>query len=228
MLEQWNASVDGRTMIASAATRPNTWPNVKRTVDIVGALILLTLVLPLLALAVAAVAADSRGPVLFRQTRHGLDGRTFTMLKFRTMVRDASSQVHRDFIAHLVSGDGSHPAGTLKKLTADARVTRVGRVLRATSIDELPQLVNVLRGEMSLVGPRPALSYELEHYRPEHFERFWVRPGLTGLWQVSGRSELGFVEMLTLDTEYARHHGPRLDFAILARTPIAMSRKRAA
>jgi lipopolysaccharide/colanic/teichoic acid biosynthesis glycosyltransferase len=228
VLKQRKALVDGMTVIASAATRPDFWPAVKRTVDIVGALVLLILVLPLLALVVATVVVDSRGPVLFRQVRHGLDGRTFTMLKFRTMVRDASTQAHRDFIAHLVSGDDPQAAGTLKKLTADARVTRVGRVLRATSIDEVPQLVNVLRGEMSLVGPRPALSYELEHYRPEHFERFQVRPGLTGLWQVSGRSELGFVEMLTLDTEYARNHGPRLDFAILARTPIAMAFKRTA
>ncbi len=228
MLKQRSVAVDLRSMTAVTVIRPVSWPTVKRTIDIVGAVVLLILVLPLLALVVAAIVADSRGPVLFRQVRHGLGGQTFTVLKFRTMYPGVSTQAHRDFIAQLASGDDSQPAGTLKKLTADPRVTPVGRVLRATSIDELPQLVNVVRGEMSLVGPRPALPYELEYYRPEHFERFWVRPGLTGLWQVSGRSELGFVEMLTLDTEYARHHGPRLDALILARTPIALVPRRAA
>lgn len=204
-----------------------TWPAVKRGLDVFLAVVLLLLLIPLLAFLALLVALDSPGPVLFRQTRQGLGRRPFTVFKFRTMSDGCTADLHRSYIAQLAH-ESAAPSGHLNKLTADPRVTRSGRVLRATSLDELPQLINVVRGEMSLVGPRPALDYELEHYRPEHFERFEVRPGITGLWQVSGRNALGFNEMLALDTEYARRQGPLVDAAILARTPIALVRGRAA
>lgn len=203
------------------------WAVAKRGIDLLAAVLLLLLLMPLLALLALLVALDSPGPVLFRQTRQGLRRRPFTVLKFRTMSDGAPADLHRQYISQL-AGEGAAPAGALNKLTADPRVTRAGRVLRASSLDELPQLINVVRGEMSLVGPRPALDYELEHYRPEHFERFDVRPGITGLWQVSGRNALGFHEMLELDSKYVRRQGPLLDAAILARTPVALVRGRAA
>jgi exopolysaccharide production protein ExoY len=136
-----------------------------------------------------------------------------------------SPDLHRHFIARLAETGGD--CG-LKKLVEDPRVTRVGRFLRRTSVDELPQLLNVVAGHMSLVGPRPAIAYELEHYYPAHFDRFAVRPGLTGLWQVSGRNALGFSEMLDLDSEYTRSVGPVADLRILARTPAALLSRRAA
>ena len=223
--------MDSRSQIISALIAVpdlSPWAVAKRGIDLVVAALLLLLLVPLLAFLALVVALDSRGPVLFRQTRQGLGRRPFTVFKFRTMTHGAAADLHRSYIAQVARGGDTAPAGELKKLTADPRVTRAGRVLRATSLDELPQLINVVRGEMSLVGPRPALDYELEHYRPEHFERFEVRPGITGLWQVSGRSALGFHEMLDLDSEYARRQGPLVDAAILARTPVALVRGRAA
>jgi lipopolysaccharide/colanic/teichoic acid biosynthesis glycosyltransferase len=142
------------------------------------------------------------------------------MLKFRSMGAGAQQDLHRRYIGELahapVNGSGLH------KLTRDPRVTRVGAILRKTSIDELPQLLNVLVGQMSLVGPRPAVAYELRHYRPEHHERFAVRPGLTGLWQVSGRARLGLYAMLDLDVEYVRRRSVWLDLRVLLRTPRAV------
>jgi len=222
--------MDSRSPRAALVAAPDVsaWAVVKRGVDLVVAVVLLVLLVPLLVLVALVVRLDSPGPVLFRQTRQGLWRRPFTVFKFRTMDHGASAELHRRYIAQLAEGQVTAPAADLKKLTADPRVTRVGGVLRKTSLDELPQLINVVRGEMSLVGPRPALDYELEHYRAEHFERFEVRPGITGLWQVSGRNRLGFHEMLDLDCEYARRHGPVLDAAILARTPLAVVRHRAA
>jgi lipopolysaccharide/colanic/teichoic acid biosynthesis glycosyltransferase len=225
------------TMVVSAATgrrpaesdrrtaRPGAWSVAKRVLDVLLASILLLASLPLLLAVALAVRVDSPGPILFRQKRCGRHRRPFVVLKFRTMADGASSAVHRRYIAELAHGGGDSSA--LKKLTDDARVTRVGSFLRRSSLDELPQLLNVLRGDMSLVGPRPAIDYELEHYEPEHYERFEVRPGLTGLWQVSGRSRLGFTEMLELDAEYARTTSPLLDARILARTPLEILRGRA-
>jgi lipopolysaccharide/colanic/teichoic acid biosynthesis glycosyltransferase len=141
------------------------------------------------------------------------------------MRAEASPELHRLFVAELCRDEGQLlDDDSVKKLTHAPRVTRVGRVLRALSIDELPQLFNVLLGEMSLVGPRPALEYELEHYQQDHFARFNVRPGLTGLWQVSGRNLLGFTEMLELDAEYANEASLSTDLKILARTPLAAFR----
>ncbi len=202
------------------------WVTAKRIGEPVVALFLLVALLPLLLLVALAIKLDSRGPVLFRQRRHGLGMREFGVLKFRTMVPDASPELHRQYIADLVAADDDDDG--LKKLTDDPRVTRLGAILRKTSIDELPQLLNVIAGQMSLVGPRPALAYELDHYDAVHFDRFRVRPGLTGLWQVSGRNELGFREMLELDARYAREGGPLLDLQILARTPITLVRRHAA
>jgi lipopolysaccharide/colanic/teichoic acid biosynthesis glycosyltransferase len=200
--------------------RRGAWPAAKRAIDVVAAATLLVLLSPLLALVAIAVRLDSRGPALFRQERVGLEGRTFRVAKFRSMHVDASDEMHRRYIEQLAAGEATEDG--LKKLTADPRVTRVGRFLRSTSLDELPQLLNVVAGEMSLIGPRPALAYELEHYRPEHFERFAVRPGMTGLWQVSGRARLGFVEMLELDASYARSAGPLTDLRIAVLTPRAL------
>lgn len=190
------------------------------------AAVLLIVLAPILVLIALVLKLDSPGPVIFRQERCGRDGRRFKVLKFRTMHTNASAEPHRRYIAALAAGEVSEDG--LKKLTADPRVTRAGGFLRRTSLDELPQLVNVARGQMSIVGPRPALDYELDFYEARHFERFSVRPGLTGLWQVKGRSELGFREMLDLDVEYARATGPRLDAEILLRTPGTLVRGRAA
>lgn len=175
---------------------------------------LLVLLSPLLALIALAVKIDSRGPVLYRQRRVGLGLQPFTVNKFRTMHHGVSHEKHRDFVLALIAGE-EHD---MYKLTGDERVTRVGGPLRRSSLDELPQLWNVLRGEMALVGPRPPISYEVEHYPRHWFERFAVKPGLTGLWQVSGRSQLTLEQMVVLDVEYVRRRSPLLDLSILART----------
>jgi lipopolysaccharide/colanic/teichoic acid biosynthesis glycosyltransferase len=194
----------------------------KRALDLVGASVLIVAFSPLLAVVAFAVRLDSRGPAVFRQRRVGFRGREFSMLKFRSMTVDASPDLHREYIAKLAKEHADHTDGTLLKLTEDPRLTRVGTVLRRTSIDELPQLFNVVAGQMSLVGPRPAVAYELQHYRPHHYERFAVRPGLTGLWQVSGRANLGLQEMLDLDVEYVRRRSFLLDLSLLIRTPKAV------
>lgn len=205
------------------------WPIVKRTLDVVLASLMLVALVPVLLLIALAIKLDSKGPVLFKQRRYGRELKDFPVLKFRTMSHGASDAIHRAYIAELMSENGgTDEDGGLKKLTADPRVTRVGAFLRKTSLDELPQLFNVVAGQMSLVGPRPALDYELEHYEPSHYARFAVRPGLTGLWQVSGRSSLGFREMLDLDARYAAESGPATDLQILAKTPITLVRRTAA
>lgn len=178
-----------------------------------GALILLT---PVIAATAIAVRLTSPGPVLFRQVRVGHGGREFQMLKFRTMVCDAEDQLEQ------LETLNRHEGGTLFKLEADPRLTRVGRILRKYSLDELPQLVNVLRGEMSLVGPRPPLPREVANYPIDANRRFCLRPGLTGLWQVSGRSDLDPEESMRLDILYVERWSPGLDARILARTPRAV------
>lgn len=168
---------------------------------------------PVLVVIGASVKLTSRGPILFRQVRVGRSGSQFQMLKFRTMYQDAEARR-----AELVALN-EHEGGTLFKIRNDPRVTTVGRVLRKYSLDELPQLINVVRGEMSLVGPRPPLPDEVRHYAPDSHRRFRVRPGLTGLWQVSGRSDLDPVESARLDTHYVEHWSIGMDLTILARTP---------
>jgi lipopolysaccharide/colanic/teichoic acid biosynthesis glycosyltransferase len=193
----------------------------KRVLDfIAAALLLIILSLPLV-LCALLVMIDSRGPVLFRQERVGKRGKRFKMLKFRTMQANVDGSAHRDYAAAFISGIAMKrpvEGRALYKLTNDPRITRVGRWLRRTSADELPQLWNVLRGDMSLVGPRPPLVYETEHYQPNHLVRLSVKPGITGLWQVSGRSATTFEEMVDLDTRYIRHQSLALDLRILAKT----------
>ena len=183
----------------------------KRLFDLVLIVLALPVVLPVLALLALAVKLGSRGPVFFVQTRVGRDGRTFRMVKFRTMFPDAEARR-----AALVAQ--SERAGLCFKQRNDPRVTRVGRFLRRSSLDELPQLWNVLKGEMSLVGPRPALPEEVAQYSPHALKRLKGLPGLTGLWQVSGRADLGFDEMVALDIRYLRHAGLVTDLALLWRT----------
>ena len=184
-----------------------------------GAAALLVVLAPALLLIAALVRLTSRGPALFRQERVGYRGRPFTMLKFRSMRVDCPDAVHRDFVGRMLTGHDPRGTGDgLFKLANDQRVTPLGDVLRRTSLDELPQLVNVLRGDMSLVGPRPALRWEVELYQHHHHERFLVRPGITGLWQVSGRSRLTMTQALDLDVEYARRRSVLFDLWILIRT----------
>ena len=192
---------------------------VKRGIDVVGALVCLVVFSPLILVLAVAIVVDTGRPVMFRQVRLGRGMREFRVLKFRTMDFGSTPDMHMEYIAKLATGQVDEEG--LKKITSDPRVTRVGRLLRRFSLDELPQLVNVLRGNMSLVGPRPALEYELRHYEERHFERFAVKPGMTGLWQVSGRNTIGFAEMLELDIEYVRASNLLTDLKILAKTPVA-------
>ncbi len=192
----------------------------QRLFDLVGAGFLLVLTTPLLLLAALALLLDSPGPVLFRQTRIGRGGHPFEMLKFRSLVAGADPVVHRRHVQKLLTG--RRQGQSWSKLDPDPRATRVGRFLRSTSIDELPQLINVLRGDMSLVGPRPALPYELEQWEPWHYQRLAVPPGMTGLWQVTAHGVVGFDEMVRLDLDYIRRRSLQLDLAILLRTPRAV------
>ena len=187
----------------------------------IGATLGLVFLAPMLAAIAIIVKLDSPGPVLFAQKRVGLGGRAFRMLKFRTMRDGADSE--QAGVASLNRSEDSR----LFKIADDPRVTRVGRVMRRWSVDELPQLVNVLRGDMSLVGPRPFFESDLDDYEAHHFRRLAVPPGLTGLWQVSGRSDIvDFEEVVRLDRYYIEHWSLALDFRILARTlPTVVSRK---
>lgn len=192
----------------------------KRALDVVVAAPALLVLAPAMAAIALLVRLTSPGPALFKQARVGLDGREFVVWKFRTMRAGADDRVHRAYVRRLLTEERPPDGGTpgVYKLAADPRVTPVGAWLRRTSLDELPQLWNVLRGEMSLVGPRPALPWEVELYEPRYHERFAVRPGMTGLWQVSGRSHLGMRDALDLDVEYVRRRSLGLDLRILART----------
>jgi lipopolysaccharide/colanic/teichoic acid biosynthesis glycosyltransferase len=195
----------------------------RRTLDVVGAASAL-LVGGLLLLAIALwIRLDSPGPALLRQQRVGRGGRPFTFYKFRSMRVDNDDRAHRDLIAAELRGEDTSDGGSTK-IKDDPRVTRVGRLLRRTSVDELPQLINILRGDMALVGPRPCLVWEADLFPPEYAERFSVRPGLTGLWQVSGRSAVGTREMLQFDVEYVRGRRLSRDLAILLATIPSMLR----
>lgn len=202
----------------------------KRVMDISGSLLLLTIFSPLLLIVAVTVKVSSRGPILYRQQRVGQYGKPFTFLKFRSMYTDNDATVHKDYVMQLIAGRAErHPAngngdGTgVYKLTNDKRITSVGAFLRRTSLDELPQLLNVLTGEMSLVGPRPAIPYEVAAYQTWHRRRILeVKPGITGLWQVNGRGRVEFDDMVRLDLRYARDWSPWLDLKILLRTPRAV------
>jgi len=203
---------------------------VKRAIDVCVSGILLLLCAPLLLVIALAVKLSSKGPVLFKQERVGQYGKTFTFLKFRSMFVNNDERVHKEYIAKLinqqekaalvsVTGEGVY------KLTNDKRITSLGKILRSTSLDELPQLFNVLKGDMSLVGPRPPIPYELAAYQTWHRRRVLVmKPGITGLWQVTGRSRVKFDEMVRLDLRYATSWSMWLDLKILLRTPLAVIR----
>jgi len=195
----------------------------KRVVDVFFSLFVIIFGFPFYMLISALIKLTSEGPVLFVQDRVGKDVRPFKFYKFRTMTVGNNDNAHRDFAKDFINGDakGLRSDGNgqrVFKITSDPRVTSIGRFLRRTSLDELPQFVNVLRGEMTLVGPRPPLGYEVPHYKDWHRKRLAVKPGLTGLWQVSGRSTVPFDEMVRLDMKYIENWSFLLDLKIIVRT----------
>jgi len=207
----------------------------RRLFDVAFAVTLILLFSPILIGVALAIRIDSRGPALFRQRRVGYLEREFTLFKFRSMRIDADPQSHQEYVTALIKGEGATRNGangdgeSLYKVAVDNRITGVGRWIRRWSLDELPQLFNVVRGDMTLVGPRPAIPYEVAEYPSWYRERFAVRPGLTGYWQVSGRSERTYEEMVRLDIEYAKRRSLGLDLSILLKTPwVVLSRKGAA
>jgi lipopolysaccharide/colanic/teichoic acid biosynthesis glycosyltransferase len=218
-------------MSAKAARRHRVVDAACRALDIIAALPALILLSPLLLIIAAAVRLESPGPSLFSQRRVGRSQDPFTVYKFRTMTAGASHDRHREFVQSLIAGarPDAVDGNPRFKLVGDDRITRVGRFLRRSSLDELPQLFNVVRGDMSLVGPRPPIPYEVEHYPAEHwFWRFEVKPGITGLWQVSGRCELTLEQMIALDIDYVEHRSLRLNVWILLRTLPAVLSSRGA
>jgi exopolysaccharide biosynthesis polyprenyl glycosylphosphotransferase len=201
----------------------------KHALDTGLALLGLAVSLPLFAVFALAIKLTSPGPVFYRAQAVGKGGRFFGMYKFRTMVMGASQELHKSYVTRMIKGeitqDGS---GKIMKIVEDPRVTKVGRILRKTSLDELPQLINVLKGDMSLVGPRPCLPYEYEIYKDWHKKRTSVRPGISGLWQVVGRSEVSFEDMILLDLYYIYNRSLELDFSILFETIFVLLKKKGA
>jgi exopolysaccharide biosynthesis polyprenyl glycosylphosphotransferase len=201
---------------------------IKASMDIVGSLCALATISPLLIAIAVAVKLTSKGPVFFRQQRVGQYGRPFTFLKIRSMYTANNHAVHQEYVERFIAGTNSPEEApgrkpSAYKLTNDPRITPLGRFLRKTSLDELPQFINVLKGEMSLVGPRPPIPYEVECYDIWHKRRFLaVKPGITGLWQVNGRSRTTFNEMVRLDLKYGATWSLALDIKILLRTPRAI------
>jgi lipopolysaccharide/colanic/teichoic acid biosynthesis glycosyltransferase len=200
---------------------------IKRAIDIAGSLAALILLSPVLLAIAIAIKLTSKGPILFKQTRIGQYGGRFTFLKFRSMHFQNDAKIHRDYVRRLIAGEDEgeqgNAVGGVYKIKDDPRITPVGGFLRKTSLDELPQFFNVLKGEMSLVGPRPPIPYEVEAYDIWHRRRFLeVKPGITGLWQVAGRSRVKFEDMVRLDLQYARSWSLGLDLKILLETPRAV------
>lgn len=226
------SEIAGALRADQTRARTGIGPTVRRTLDLTLATLALVLLSPVWAVIAVAIAIESGGPVLFRQTRVGRDRATFTVYKFRTMHRAADSERHRRYVRNLIEGpseDAVAEEGGLFKLAVDDRMTKVGRVLRRWSLDELPQLLNVVRGQMSLVGPRPVIPYEVELYRDWYMERFAVKPGMTGLWQVMGRNHRTYEEMVRDDIEYARGESVGLYLRILLKTPwVVLTRRGAA
>jgi len=207
---------DGAVVWVPVVSRPTWASSVKRTLDIAGSLFALMILSPLILAAGLAILVDSGWPVIFSQRRVGQDGELFTLYKFRSMSRNAESRLPEVLVNNRITD------GPTFKWKHDPRITRVGRILRKTSLDELPQLFNVLAGNMSLVGPRPPLESEVRKYEPWQLKRLSVKPGMTGLWQVSGRSDLGFVEMVSLDIDYIENWSLLGDVVLLLRTPLAV------
>lgn len=215
-------AIRGASAVIPLTGSSRTGAAAKRAFDILFTLCVALLGLPFYLLIAALIKLTSEGPVLFVQERVGQDGRSFKFYKFRTMLVDNNDNQHRSFAEDFIKGrlmseaeSGDRPVFKLKN---DPRVTSIGRFLRKTSLDELPQFINVLRGEMTLVGPRPPLAYELAHYKEWHRGRLAVKPGLTGLWQVSGRSTVPFDEMVMLDLYYIENWSLALDVKIILRT----------
>src|SRR6185503_5850506 len=191
----------------------------KRIVDVIGATLALLVLAPVILVMAIIIRITTHGPVFYRSKRIGRGGREFTFYKLRSMVKDAHLKRHH--VEHLNEADGP-----VFKIASDPRITPIGRFMRSTSLDEVPQFWNVLRGDMSLVGPRPPIPEEVAQYEPWQLRRLDVRPGLTCLWQISGRSRIGFQEWMRLDLEYIRHRSLKLDLKILLRTiPAVLSRE---
>ncbi len=231
--DDWDQDISGRpsnpVLYPDLATHDTAKRSIaKRMMDIVGSALALIICAPLFLIIALAIKASSKGPVLFRQRRVGQYGKCFSFLKFRSMHVDNDSSVHKEYVTKLIAGQAERQPSNgngegAYKLTNDERVTRVGALLRRTSLDELPQFLNVLKGDMSLVGPRPAIPYEVAAYQTWHRRRVLeVKPGITGLWQVNGRSRVKFDEMVRLDLQYAKLWSPWLDIRILMRTPRAV------
>lgn len=201
--------------------------SIKRGIDLLVSFFVMLFGLPFYSLLGMLIKLTSDGPVLFVQERVGEDGKAFRMYKFRTMMNGNNDEAHRSFARDFINGKTNGDNGTSSnvfKIVDDPRVTSIGKFLRKTSLDELPQFINVFKGEMSLVGPRPPLSYELDHYQEWHKKRLAVKPGLTGLWQVSGRSTVPFDEMVALDLHYIENWSLLLDVKIILRTvPVMLS-----
>ncbi len=198
--------------------------SLKRAIDVIGSIIGILIFMPVMLITAVIIKATSPGPVIFRQIRLGKHGSPFTFYKFRSMYVDMDDQIHREYIKNFINGDHAKvnqgdEEEPLYKIKADPRVTRVGRFIRKTSIDELPQFFNVLKGDMSLVGPRPPLSYEVEKYQPWHLRRILdMKPGITGLWQIEGRSKTGWDDSVRLDVRYIQNWSLLFDLKILFRT----------
>ena len=233
--EEWNHDIPRRpsnpTLYPDLARRDSAkkfFCVIKRIMDIVGSALALLLFAPILLAIAIAIKLTSKGPIFFRQKRVGQYGEQFVFLKFRSMNVNNDASVHKAYVKQLIAGTAqSHPGNAngngVYKLTTDSRITRIGAFLRRTSLDELPQFVNVLKGEMSLVGPRPAIAYEVEAYDIWHRRRVLeAKPGITGLWQVNGRSRIKFDDMVRLDLRYAKTWSPWMDLKILLRTPVAV------
>jgi lipopolysaccharide/colanic/teichoic acid biosynthesis glycosyltransferase len=233
--DRWFKSVDRETPSFYAPLHTFS----KRLLDISFSALILLLALPLICLLAIAVKLDSPGPVFFIQQRvgakrvkndlgYGWQTQQFPCFKFRSMHWNADTTIHQEYMRALINKDEQSMEKiqgmktSKRKLVHDPRITRVGNLLRRTSLDELPQFVNVLRGEMSVVGPRPAIPYELEFYQDWHFERLQALPGITGLWQITRRSASDFDEMVRLDIEYIRHPSLWTDFRIILSTPFVM------
>ena len=208
-------------LVAGRRSTPTGYRIAKRSIDLVGSVLGLLLSSPIMALVAVAVKLESRGPILFRQERLGLGGRRFVVYKFRTMFSSAEQERHRDHVRDLIRHDASpqDPGGEAwLPIRSDPRVTRLGSFLRRSHLDEFPQLINIVRGEMSLVGPRPPIPYEVEVYEPWHLRRLAVIPGLTGLWQATGWGRLTFDEGVALDLKYIERRSFWLDLRLILRT----------
>lgn len=191
---------------------------IKRLFDFTFALLAIVMLSPILILIALGVILSSRGPAIFMQKRVGRDGRVFHFYKFRSMMANNDESIHKAYFEKLIRGRREKECGDSFKIKNDPRITSIGRFLRKTSLDELPQLFNVLKGEMSLVGPRPPIDYEVDQYQDWHRQRLHAQPGITGLWQVSGRSSVPFDEMVLLDIHYMEHWSLILDLKIILRT----------